>query len=107
MMEFFSTISGQTSKAAEKAGTGDSIQDGVKNILSGVFVLAGIVAVIMIIIGAVRYTTSQGDPGRVKKGKDTILYGVIGLVIAILAFAIVNFVLTTLGANSGTEGGEG
>ena len=47
----------------------------------------------MIIIGGLYYVTSQGDPGKVKRGKDTILYGIVGLVIAFLAIAIVNFVL--------------
>lgn len=47
----------------------------------------------MIIIGGFNFMTSAGDPGKVKKGKDTILYGIIGLVVALLAFAIVNFVL--------------
>jgi hypothetical protein len=42
------------------------------------------------------FVTSSGDPGKVKKGKDTILYGIIGLVIALLAYAIINFVLTSL-----------
>ena len=50
----------------------------------------------MIIIGGIHYATSQGDAAKVKKGKDTILYGIIGLVIAILAYAIVNFVLEAL-----------
>ena len=56
----------------------------------------GIVAVIMIIMGGINYATSQGDPAKVKKGKDTILYGIIGLVVSLLAFAIVNFVLQAL-----------
>ena len=42
------------------------------------------------------YTTSSGDSAKVKKAKDTIMYGVIGLVIALLAFAIVNFVLSSV-----------
>ena len=50
----------------------------------------------MIILGGISYATSQGDPGKVKKGKDTILYGIIGLVVALLAYAIVNFVLGAL-----------
>ena len=37
--------------------------------------------------------TSAGDPGKTKKAKDTILYAVIGLIICVLAFAIVNFVI--------------
>ena len=54
------------------------------------------VAVIMIILGGISYATSQGDPSKVKKGKDTILYGIIGLIVALLAYAIVNFVLGAL-----------
>ena len=50
----------------------------------------------MIVIGGINYALSQGDPGKVKKAKDTILYGVIGLVVALLAFAIVTFVLQAL-----------
>lgn len=65
--------------------------------LASVFIgLIGLVAVIMVIIGAVQLSTSQGDSGRLKKAKDTIMYGLIGLVIAILAFAIVNFVLSAI-----------
>ncbi len=59
--------------------------------------LAGAIAVIAIIYGGIRYVTSTGDAARVKQAKDTILYGVIGLVIAILAFAIVQFVIQNLG----------
>ena len=58
----------------------------------------------MIIIGGIQYSTSAGDSGKVKKAKDTILYGIIGLVIALLAFAIVNFVLTQIfGGNNTTN----
>jgi len=96
------------SSAAEKAQKGisgdDSVNPGantdlmatVKTILNAVFGVIGIIAVIMIILGGVTYATSQGDPNKVKKGKDTILYGIIGLIVALLAFAIVNFVLTSL-----------
>ena len=65
----------------------------IKSVLNWVFGIIGIVAVIMIIIGGFNMMISSGDPGKVKKGKDTILYGIIGLVISILAFAIVNFVI--------------
>jgi hypothetical protein len=47
----------------------------------------------MIIVGGIRYTTSNGDSGRIKAAKDTITYAVVGLVVAILAYAIVNFVI--------------
>lgn len=68
----------------------------IATIINMVFGLIGIIAVIMIIIGGVNYTLSQGDSTKVQKAKNTILYGVIGLVVVLLAFAIVNFVLGAL-----------
>ena len=68
----------------------------VKTIINVIIGVVGFVAVVVIILGGVQYTTSAGDPGKVKKAKDTILYGIIGLVVAILAFAIVNFVLSSI-----------
>jgi hypothetical protein len=63
------------------------------NIINIIIGIVGFITVLMIIIGGIMYATSAGDAGKVKKAKDTIMYGLIGLVIAILAFAIVNFVL--------------
>lgn len=78
------------------AGAKTDFDGTLKNVLNWVFGIIGIVAVIMIILGGFVMMTSSGDPGKVKKGKDTILYGVIGLVIALLAFAIVNFALSAV-----------
>jgi multisubunit Na+/H+ antiporter MnhB subunit len=58
----------------------------------------GLVAVFVIVLGGVQFVTASGDPTKVKKAKDAILYGVIGLVIAILAYPIVNFVLSSISA---------
>lgn len=69
------------------------LDDNVTAIINAVIGVLGIVAVVMIIIGGVNYMTSAGDAGKVKTAKNTILYGVIGLVIVVLAFAIVNFVI--------------
>ena len=55
--------------------------------------IIGAISVIMLIIGAIRYTTSNGDQQAVQNAKNTILYAVVGLVIAILAFAAINFVI--------------
>ena len=68
----------------------------IQMILSAVFGIIGVIAVVMIILGGISYATSQGDPSKIKKGKETILYGIIGLIVALLAFAIVNFTLTAL-----------
>ena len=56
--------------------------------------IIGAAAVIMIIFGGFKYITSGGDSAGVTSAKNTILYAVIGLIVALLAFAIVNFVVT-------------
>lgn len=65
----------------------------VTDVVNTMIYVTGILAVIFIIIGGVRYVVSQGDEKSVKSAKDTVMYAVIGLILAILAFAIVNFVL--------------
>lgn len=100
--------------APEPVNPGKSIKDGVnaiggndpanqasltvrvKDIVNVVLYVLGAVAVIMIIIGGFRYVLSGGDSGSVTAAKNTILYAVIGLVVAILAYAIVNFVIVSL-----------
>ena len=67
-----------------------------QGIFNKVFLWSGIIAVIMIIIGGVQYTTSQGDSAKLQKAKNTIMYGIIGLVVVLLSFAIVSFVLNGL-----------
>lgn len=57
--------------------------------------IIGAISVIMLIIGGIRYTVSGGDSAAVKSAKDTILYAIIGIVVAILAYAVVNFVITS------------
>lgn len=56
----------------------------------------GAVAVLMIVIGALRYVTSNGEPAQLTSAKNTILYAAVGLVLAAMANAIVNFVLTNI-----------
>ncbi len=68
----------------------------IATILNVIFGVIGIVAVIYIILGGIHYTTSEGDSQKTQKAKSTIMYGIIGLVVVLLAFAIVNFVLNGL-----------
>ena len=58
--------------------------------------IIGAVSVIMLIYGGIRYTTSGGNANSVTAAKNTIMYAIVGLVIAIFAFAIVNFVVDRL-----------
>ncbi|MBQ9018119.1 hypothetical protein IJ118_03630 [Candidatus Saccharibacteria bacterium] len=63
--------------------------------------IVGIIAVIMLIIGGIRYVVSGGDSKKVTDAKNTVLYAIIGLVVCILAFAIVNFVVNSLPTDQG------
>ena len=67
-----------------------------KQITNTILYVVGIVAVIMLIIGGIKYVVSGGDSKKVTDAKNTVLYAIIGLVIAFLAFAIVNFVVSAL-----------
>ena len=75
----------------------DSLIDTIGKILNVALGLIGLLAVIMMIYGGFMYMTSAGDANKVTKAKNTIIYGVVGLVIAVLSFAIVTFVLGALG----------
>ena len=79
-----------------KGGEQDMIST-VGKVLTAVYGMVGILAVVMIIVGGVKYMTSEGDPGKIQSAKNTIMYSVIGLVITLLAFAITNFILGALG----------
>lgn len=68
----------------------------IVNILNGIIAVLGLVAVIYIIIGGVNYMTSSGDPNKTQKAKNTILYALIGLIICVLSFAIVNFAIVKI-----------
>jgi hypothetical protein len=67
-------------------------QSRIQTALNVVFVIIGAVAVLMVVIGGIKYGASQGDPQAVSKAKGTIIYALVGLVIAIFAVVIVDFV---------------
>lgn len=81
----------------------------IKRIVDIMLFLIGAISVLMVVVGGIRYVTSGGDPQQVKAAKDTVLYAVIGLVIAILAYAIVSFVVNqfTPGTSSAGSSGSG
>jgi hypothetical protein len=56
--------------------------------------IAGVAAVIMIVVGGLRYITSGGDSSKVAGAKQAILYAIVGLIVVALAQFIVRFVLT-------------
>ena len=67
----------------------------MQGLLNSAYYWATIVAVIVIVIAGFMYTTSQGDPNKVARAKNAILYAIVGLIIVLAAVAIVNFILAT------------
>ncbi len=68
------------------------LPDIITTIINVMLFIAAALAVIMIIYGGIRYITAHGDEKQVKVAKDTIVYSVAGLIIAILAYALVTFI---------------
>ncbi len=91
-----SQVSPEVKAANGCGGAVADIKDVAINVINGVVAVLGLVAVVFIIVGGINYMTSAGDSGKVEKAKKTILYSVIGLVICVLAFAIVNFVVANV-----------
>lgn len=97
------SVSAQVSKGIDTATTsemkGKSI-DGDKGLIkTAVNVLlwaVGILSVIMIIFSGFRYITSAGDASKTKSARSTLIYSVVGLIVAIMAWAIVNMVINRL-----------
>ena len=88
-----------------------SRQDNVKTgfvgpIVNTILFILGVAAVIAIVIGGIRYTTSNGDASQIQSAKNTIMYAVIGLVVALMAGGIVNFVFNNFQGGSYTGGGQ-
>ncbi len=108
----FSSVSAMTLQEGAEAARCDGCpadlfgDNGVfKQVTNTILYIVGIIAVIMLIIGGIRYVISGGDAKKVTDAKNTVLYAIIGLVISFLAFAIVNFVISALpgGSSAGTQ----
>lgn len=97
------SVSAQVSKGIDTATTsemkGKSI-DGdkglIKTVVNVLLWAVGILSVIMIIFSGFRYITSAGDASKTKSARSTLIYSVVGLIVAIMAWAIINMVINRL-----------
>jgi glucose uptake protein GlcU len=87
---------GITQACASACNTGTTLGGVFANVANILVFLVGSVSVIMIIIGGLRYVTSNGDSKQTEAAKNTVLYAVIGLIVAIVAYAIVDFVVKNI-----------
>ncbi|MFH1170965.1 MAG: pilin [bacterium] len=83
-------------------GTSD-LKATVINVINWVLGLLGIIAVIMILVGGFQWMTAAGNEEKVEKAKKIISAAIVGLIIILLAWAIVNFVIGTTSNVSGVR----
>ena len=83
---------------ANSANTGGdgtaTVNSALKTIVEMLLFAIGAVSVVMIVIGGFKYVTSNGNAESIKSAKNTIMYAVIGIIVALLAYAVVNWVVT-------------
>ncbi len=68
----------------------------IQNIVNLLLFIAGIIAVIVIVVAGLRYVTSNGDSGATSKARNEIIYALVGLAVAIMAYSLVNFILENI-----------
>ncbi len=93
-IDIFGGCQGQGGGSKVCAATGtDDASNIAKSITSTLLWVLGAVAVIVIIISGFKYVTANGDTGKIQSAKNTLLYAIVGLVVAMFAQAIVLFVI--------------
>jgi type IV secretory pathway VirB2 component (pilin) len=85
-------VDNATGSAPSSTSLSSGLTGHIQTITDTLLLVAGAVAVIIIIVAGIRYITSTGDSARIKQSKDTLLYAIAGLVVVLLAYAIVHFV---------------
>lgn len=98
-----SAVNGTAAPACASTGqdAGSTFNHIITLIINIFSLIVGVIAVIMIIVGGLKYITSGGDSGNISSAKNTILYAVIGLVVVALAQFVVRFVLTKVNQSTG------
>ena len=89
-------IKSRTSQVSD-ADSGADLPSIAKTVVNTMLFIVGILAVIMIIFSGIRYITAHGDKGQVESAKNTLIYSIVGLVIAIIAYALVTWVTGLFG----------
>ncbi len=76
-----------------------ALKDKIEPVFKLVFGLSGAIFVVVIIVGGLQYLTSAGNEEAVARGKKTLTYGIIGITITIMSYAIAGYILTKLGSD--------
>lgn len=84
----------ETYKLPNSEGVGEGM---LTNVLFWVYGLAGLIAVAVIVYGGIKYTMSQGDPGKMKQASQILAFAIVGLIVVLLAGAITAFLTGMIG----------
>jgi hypothetical protein len=90
--EGVNALNGSTSKTCDP-NAGTSVETVISNIIQLLSLIVGLIAVIMVIVGGLKYITANGDSGALTSARNTIIYALIGAVIVAVAQVLVHFVL--------------
>lgn len=85
-------------------GENTSLRQYILNVLNFALTFLGLIAVAFIVYAGFLYVTSAGDDGNMEKAKKIILYAVIGILVILAAFALVNTVIQNAGRGTGDRG---
>ena len=89
----FSTVNPSAADCGSTVDADNTVNNTIKLVIRILQVVVGIISVVMIIFGGLKYITSGGDAASVTSAKNTIIYACIGLIVVALAEVIVQFVL--------------
>ncbi len=78
-------------------GVPGTLLSAINTISKAILYIVGTVAVLFLIIGGFQYITSAGNPDGIEKAKATILYAIIGIIVALLAYSIIRYIITSPG----------
>ncbi len=90
----FKGCSGSSAEVCK--GNNDNLMSILESVINTLLLLIGIIAVIVIIVNGIRFATSDGDSNRVASARNGIIYAVVGIVVAMMAYAIVRFVVNNV-----------
>lgn len=96
-------VSGNT---AVCSGDAKDAKEIAKNIISVLLWIVGMASIIVIVYSGITFVTSAGNPSQITRAKTMLLYAVVGLVVSILAYAIVNFIVGSAGGSKGSSSGS-
>ena len=85
------------------SSNGPKLEAIIASIIQTMFFIIGVLAVIVIIYSGFLFIVASGNPQTIQKAKTSIVYAVVGLVVAIMAYAIVGFVVNTFQGGSGSN----